>query len=254
MTRFLQSKFNGNELAELEKLWHEDIANEEAKSQAKWQSKQEWLENYEQQFNNKDLIKQKSDAKPTNSSHRRQRNARDNKKHNTTTGRHHVSAQSESSTRRTIPRSANRQTTNKERSPPQQSNQRHDTQNTRNPPPSSHQPNQRNETQNTRSPTSPPSYQLSQHNETENTRNPTAYSHQSGQYYDSPNAGNEHTVQNQTNRTTISLSYSDVIRQSHFKQNPPPQFQQPMFSSTRGPHFLGMRHYHLNEPPLMQQQ
>ena len=209
MAKFVQNKFNGNELAELKKLWDKDIAKEEAKSQAKWQSKQEWLEKYEQQFDNEDLVKPRSDAKPKNSSPRRQHNARHNNEHKTTTGKHHVPTQSEFYTNRAFPRSVNpHETTNDVRRP------------------LNNQP-----------------------------RNPTTCaSHQSNQHYDAPNTRNEHTEQSRDNSATIPLTYSDVIRQSHF-ENPPPQPQWPMYPFQRHPHFLGMSSYHLNDPPnLIRQQ
>ena len=254
MAKFLQNKFNGNELAELKKLWDEDIANEEAKSQSKWQSKQEWLEKYEQQFDNEDLVKPRSDAKPKNSSTRRQHNARHNNEHKTTRGKHHVPTQSE------FPRSVNpHETTNNVRRPlnnqprnpaaraSHQSNQRHDTPNTRNP--TTHSPHQSSQRYTTRS-----SHQTSQRYDTPNTRNPTTRaSHQSNQHYDAPNTRNEHTEQSRENSATIPLTYSDVIRQSHF-ENPPPQPQWPMYSFQRGPHFLGMSSYHLNDPPNLTRQ
>ena len=173
MAKFLQNKFNGNELAELKKLWDEDIANEEAKSQSKWQSKQEWLEKYEQQFYNEDLVKPRSDAKPKNSSPRRQHNARHNNEHKTTRRKHHVPTQSK------FPRSVNpHETTNNVRRPlnnqpsnpttraSHQSNQLHDTPNTRNP--TTHSPHQSSQRYTTRS-----SHQSSQRYDTPNTRNPT---------------------------------------------------------------------------------
>ena len=222
MAKFLQNKFNGNELAELKKLWDEDIANEEAKSQSKWQSKQEWLEKYEQQFDNEDLVKPRSDAKPKNSSTRRQHNARHNNEHKTTSGKHHVPTQSE------FPRSVTpHETTNNVRRP------------------LNNQP---------RNPAARASHQSNQRHDTPNTRNPTTRaSHQSNQHYDAPNTRNEHTEQSRENSATIPLTYSDVIRQSHF-ENPPPQPQCPMYSFQRGPHFLGMSSYHLNDPPNLTRQ
>ena len=255
MAKFLQNKFNGNELAELKKLW-----DEEAKSQSKWQSKQEWLEKYEQQFDNEDLVKPRSDAKPKNSSPHRQHNARHNNEHKTTRGKHYVPTQSEFYTNRAFPRSVNphettgnvrRPLNNQPRNPTtrasHQSNQRHETPNTRNP--TTRSPHQSSQRYTMRS-----SHQSSQRYDTPNTRNQTTRaSHQSNQHCDAPNMRNKHTEQSQENSATFPLTYSDVIRQSHYK-NPPPQPQWPMYPFQRGPHFLGMSSYHLNDPPNLTRQ
>ena len=234
MANFLQSKFNGNELAELKILWDEDIADEEAKSQSKWQSKQEWLEKYEE-FDNEDLVKARNDMKPNNSSPHRQRNARHNNERKATREKHHVPTRAEFPTNRKFQRSVNPQATSKESRPlnnqrrnptsstSRESNQRHTTRafHQNSTTCNSHQSNQRYETSDTRNPTTHAFHQSSQPYE----QNPTTQSsHQSRQYYDTSNTRNEHTRQNRENSATIpSTLYSDVPRQlPHFEENPSP--------------------------------
>ena len=113
MSKLLRTRFSGYELDELEKLWYEDITNEESKSQSKWQSKQEWLEQYEQNFDNEDLVKPRNDTRPTNSSNSRQHSARHNNNRQQITEKPRAT----STTSHMNQRSINPQSTNNTRRP-----------------------------------------------------------------------------------------------------------------------------------------
>ena len=57
MSKFLRTRFSGYQHDELEKLWCEDITNEKPNHSQNGNQKQEWLEQYEQKFDNEDLVK-----------------------------------------------------------------------------------------------------------------------------------------------------------------------------------------------------
>lgn len=63
MTSFLENHFSDDTLEELKKLWSEETTNEEIKSQQKWISKQNWMEEYEENFNNDDYIQPQKETK-----------------------------------------------------------------------------------------------------------------------------------------------------------------------------------------------
>lgn len=75
MLSFLESNYHGDIIAELQNLWAEECKSEETKSHQKWQSKQKWLEKYEEDFNNNEYIKPRN-GKPRN---RHQEEYRQNK-------------------------------------------------------------------------------------------------------------------------------------------------------------------------------
>lgn len=67
MKAFLRSEFSNEGLKNLENLWSEETAEEEYKSSERWKAKQQWLENYAQEFKNSEFIKskEKRDGKNT---------------------------------------------------------------------------------------------------------------------------------------------------------------------------------------------
>ena len=56
MLNFLKNHGEGDLLTELERLWAQECDSEERKSQKRWESKQKWLEQYEEEFNNEVLF------------------------------------------------------------------------------------------------------------------------------------------------------------------------------------------------------
>ena len=101
MADFLQTKFSGDLLGELENLWREETTYEEKRSQIKGQSRKEWLEKYEHEFDNEDLIKPRKQTKRKNSSPRRQHNTNHNGRGQVRDKRHHTPARNQGSTART---------------------------------------------------------------------------------------------------------------------------------------------------------
>lgn len=61
MLSVLESHFSGDVLAEMKRLWTEETETEETKSQLKWQTKQKWLEGYEENFANEDFVRPVND-------------------------------------------------------------------------------------------------------------------------------------------------------------------------------------------------
>lgn len=61
MSNFLEKKFEGDILSELQNLWVKECKSEETKSHDKWKRKQLWLEKYEEEFKSNDFIKPRND-------------------------------------------------------------------------------------------------------------------------------------------------------------------------------------------------
>lgn len=57
MNDLLEKQFDENTAGELEALWIAECKKEEVKSQDRWQTKQQWLEKYEESFTNNDFVK-----------------------------------------------------------------------------------------------------------------------------------------------------------------------------------------------------
>ena len=109
MEEFLNQRFHGAILEEMEKIWLQEYKTEETKSHKKWEGKQKWLEKYEEEFENDDLIKRSErrgnqrQSKTTN-----RRNA--NKMRNPPTQRIEKTYPQRSSTRRPQRNPHNRET------------------------------------------------------------------------------------------------------------------------------------------------
>ena len=225
MTDFLQTKFSGDLLSKLKNLWREETTNEEEKSLIKWQSRQEWLEKYEHEFNNEDLIKPRNETKRKNSSPRRQHNTNHNRGSQVRDKRNHTPARNQGSNSRTTAitratssktRTHTTTTQNRQGKPPKQSSNR--------------PPKHCRETNYTRTQTTRSSQQSNPHSDT---------------------SGDQHEQQKPENSAVnMPFTYSDAVRQSPLQQNLLPQVQQQLiYSYRKGPHFFGMSPYHLNIPP-----
>ena len=89
MTSFLEGKFSDNIATELIYLWHEECKEEERKALEKWDSKQMWLEKYEESFDNEDCIKRREEKtrESQNNRHQLQHNT-DHHSSNSSAARH----------------------------------------------------------------------------------------------------------------------------------------------------------------------